>query len=988
MKNQLQKSTVLWCLLLGCIGLLSIGRPIYANNVTGFTLINSASNADIKPIVDGEVITLSLTGLQLNIRANTYPSVTGKVVFSLDGKSDYRTEMVAPYSLAGDTDGDYLDWTPSVGTHTLTATPYSPQGVAGTSFTITFTVISSPPVSGGDPDSGTGGVVVRGELKKWHKITLTVNGPNSSEGSANNPFLNYRLNVTFTNGSINYLVPGYFSADGNAGETSAESGSTWKVHFAPDEAGTWTYRISMRAGADVAVSDDPSAGVPVAQVDGKSGSFVVSATDKSGVDLRGKGRLKYVGEHYLQFAETGDYFLKAGVDSPENFLAYNDFDNTPNAGNRRKSWGPHVQDWQPGDPTWKGDKGKGIIGAINYLSGQGLNVFSFLTMNIQGDDQNVYPYVSPSDLTRFDCSKLDQWEMLFEHADRMGMYLHVKMQETENDRLLDGGNLGLLRKLYYRELIARFSHHLALNWNLGEENTQTSTQRKESAAYLHTHDPYQHHLVVHSYPWVQSQDEVYTPLLGSNSNYSGASIQTMWNRVHEDTKKWVEKSAQAGNKWVVANDEQGGPETGVASDADYPGNKGSVADNKNDIRKDVLWGNLMASGAGVEYYFGYSTGETDLSAQDFRSRATMWRYSRHALDFFKKYVSLPLPELSPLNQVNNGWLLGKEGKLYIVYLKNGGSANITINSAGDYSVQWYDPRNGGDLKNGSVIKLSGNGIKSIGNPPNATAEDWVVLIRSESQTDTAPQSVYRINAGGDSYTLPDGTIFSADAFHSGGNVHVQSGLSDIDNTLSDEIYHSERYGNFSYNFPVSSNGDYKVILHFAEIYTSGNGSRKFNVNIEGQQKLSEFDITAEAGKGLTALQKTFTVAVNDNLLTVDFLKGSVEWPKVSAIEVMPATNTTAGARAGISDTPLADNEFSIIAYPNPTSERVTIDGVDSQRADLTVSISDGLRSYPLKFVSTSSRAVQVTLPDLATGLYLIQVQQGDKRFTQKIVIKH
>ncbi|WP_218840202.1 malectin domain-containing carbohydrate-binding protein [Spirosoma fluviale] len=909
------------------------------------------------------------------------------MVFSLDGKSDYRTEIVAPYSLAGDTDGDYNDWTPSVGTHTLTATPYNSQGQVGTPLTITFDVVASPPVDGGDPDDGTGAVVVQGELKKWHKVTLTVNGPASSEGAPNNPFLNYRLNVTFTNGAINYQVPGYFSADGNAGETSADAGSTWKVHFAPDEAGTWTYRISMRAGANVAISDDPSAGVPVELVDGKTGTFVVSATDKSGVDLRGKGRLRYVGERYLQFAEKGDYFLKAGVDSPENFLAYADFDNTPNIGNRRKSWGPHVQDWRPGDPTWKGDKGKGIIGAINYLSGQGLNVFSFLTMNIQGDDQNVYPYVSTSDFARFDCSKLDQWETVFEHADRMGMYVHVKMQETENDRLLDGGNLGVLRKLYYRELIARFSHHLALNWNVGEENLQTTAQRKECAAYLYSHDPYQHHIVIHTYPSVKDHDEVYTPLLGGSSNYSGASIQTVWNRVYEDTRKWVEKSAQAGKKWVVANDEQGGSEVGVAADAGYSGNRGTVADNQNDIRKDVLWGNLMASGAGVEYYFGYATGETDLSAQDFRSRATMWRYSRYALDFFEKYVSVPLPDLSPLNQVSNGWLLGKDGKLYVIYLKNGGSTNLTINTGGNYSVQWYDPRNGGDLQNGSVTKVSGNGTKSIGNPPNSATQDWVVLVRTESQTETGQQSVYRINAGGGSYTMPDGTAFSADAFSSGGNVYVQNNPSDIDKTLSDNIYHSERYGNFSYNFPVSTNGEYKVILHFAEIFTNGIGRRRFNVDIEGQRKLSEFDITAEAGKELTALQKTFTVTVTDNMLTVNFVKGSVEWPKVSGLEVMPVTPTTAGARPGNVDALLSDNEVAISTYPNPVSESVTIDGVDSQRADLAISITSGLRDYPLKHVATSSHTVQVTLPDLTEGLYIMRVQQGSKSYTKKIIVK-
>ena len=46
----------------------------------------------------------------------------------------------------------------------------------------------------------------------------------------------------------------------------------------------------------------------------------------------------------------------------------------------------------------------------------------------------------------------------------------------------DNGDLGPQRKLYYRELIARFGHHLALNWNLGEEvglGHKVSTKKKK-----------------------------------------------------------------------------------------------------------------------------------------------------------------------------------------------------------------------------------------------------------------------------------------------------------------------------------------------------------------------------------------------------------------------------------------------------------------------------------------------------------------------------
>ena len=74
-----------------------------------------------------------------------------------------------------------------------------------------------------------------------------------------------------------------------------------------------------------------------------------------------------------------------------------------------------------------------MIGALNYLSSTGCNAFSFLTYNAGGDGDNVWPYVSRDDPTHFDCSKLHQWGVVFDHAQSRGLYLHFKLQETEND---------------------------------------------------------------------------------------------------------------------------------------------------------------------------------------------------------------------------------------------------------------------------------------------------------------------------------------------------------------------------------------------------------------------------------------------------------------------------------------------------------------------------------------------------------------------------
>ncbi len=131
-------------------------------------------------------------------------------------------------------------------------------------------------------------------------------------------------------------------------------------------------------------------------------------------------------------------------------------------------------------------------------------------------------------------------------------------------------------------------------------------------------DPYDHNIVIHSYPGNSNQESLYRPLLGNKSDLTGASTQLQINTIHSDVKKWILESKNAGKQWVVANDEQGDAQSGVTTDGGFNGSKGSQADNRKATRHKVLWGTLMAGGAGVEYYFGYQTGETDLTAQNFR----------------------------------------------------------------------------------------------------------------------------------------------------------------------------------------------------------------------------------------------------------------------------------------------------------------------------------------------------------------------------------
>jgi hypothetical protein len=170
------------------------------------------------------------------------------------------------------------------------------------------------------------GANVSGELRQWHKVTLTVDGPQADEaGRDPNPFRDFRMTVAFVHesGVPAYNVPGYFAADGNAANTSATGGNKWRAHVTPDTSGRWDWTISFVSGKDVAL-DATAAGhaQPLAPLDGLTGSFQIGATNKTAPDFRGRGRLEYVGGHHLRFAGSGEYFLKMGTDSPETFLAY------------------------------------------------------------------------------------------------------------------------------------------------------------------------------------------------------------------------------------------------------------------------------------------------------------------------------------------------------------------------------------------------------------------------------------------------------------------------------------------------------------------------------------------------------------------------------------------------------------------------------------------------------------------------------------------
>ena len=585
--------------------------------------------------------------------------------------------------------------------------------------------------------------VVLETYQQWHTVTLPFNGPETKENADDNPFLNYKLSVEFKHRNSQYTIRGFYAADGDAAETSSDSGGVWQVRFTPDKVGEWSYSASLFHGDSIALSTDYSSAQAI-HLKNASGKFQVIPSNKEKPDFRGQGRLVHKNGHFY-FKDAGTYWIKGGADSPENFLAYEDFDGTyrmqsssddgeAKTDNSIHKYIPHLNDWQVGDPTWQNGKGKAIVGAVNYLASKGMNAVYFLTLNILGDGKDVWPYRTPDDFTRFDVSKLEQWEIVFQHMQSKGILLHLVLQETENETMLDRGDTGPLRQLYINELIARFGHHLALNYNLGEENgfadftpiAQNDAQRRVMTTFIKKSDPYNHPVLLHTHSHDPARGNILDSIVGFEE-LDGLSLQVDKREgAAEVVETWKRKARDAGHEWMITMDEIGMWHTGAVSD--------SLDANHDTLRRYVLWGTLLSGAAGVEWYFGANNRYHDLNTEDWRSRDRLWELTDYALAFFRD--NLPYWEMGPehgLVNLKDAYCFRKQNKVYAVYMPDIGKYTIDLTEAnGEFALLWFDPLQGGELQEGSITALNGGSVQDLGNPPKMEADqDWVALLKKK-----------------------------------------------------------------------------------------------------------------------------------------------------------------------------------------------------------------------------------------------------------------
>lgn len=589
-------------------------------------------------------------------------------------------------------------------------------------------------------------VNIKGDLFKWNKIVVELTGPQVSESEST--FKDNRMDVTFTHvgSGTSIVIPGFFAADGNAANTSATSGNKWQAILRPDKTGEWLYSIKFYQGTNVAYATAPTGLTDLYSVAGSVGAICNTPGNLNPYDLRSKGRLMKDGNH-VKWAETGEYYLKVGPDSPENFFDYKDFDfddvrQTGADKYFQHSFLPHVTDWQNGNAIWQSDKGKGILGALNYLRVND-KMNSFSTSIFGGDDLNVFPWKTRSAKLIYDVSKLAQWEIVLDHAEKMGLLAHLKLAEAENhkeDNMVAGTDK---LEIYYREMIARFGHHLAIEWNIGEEfgsvngtaygsTSATATEAIKRGNLLKKLDAYKNLHLLHTGP--TPLQGIYDAVISQDvTAIDGISMQNSeansWAVVYTYTKKYTQNSRNAGYPWVVSTDEQNSGGSGVFSSSAM--NSDLIGGGKP-ARTNVLWGCFMAGGAGVMWYGG---SKGDFLTEDFRRHDLLHKWSNYCVNDFFNGNHIPYSDMTVSTASSTGWCLEKTGNVYVVFLANGGTANLTL-PTGNYAVRWFDPRNGGSLKNGSVTTINGDGgTKSIGNSPSSPTEDWAILIYETSKFD-------------------------------------------------------------------------------------------------------------------------------------------------------------------------------------------------------------------------------------------------------------
>ena len=568
------------------------------------------------------------------------------------------------------------------------------------------------------PTPHVGAAALGGARTAYRSVTLDVAGPPSSEtDTAPDPFLDVRLDVTFTSPSgIAHRVPGFFAGDGLGRGT----GNVWRARFSPHEPGLWRWSVDFDAGDGVAVGDAP--GRPLEE-DGADGTFEVGPPDPHAPGFAGTGRLEHVGEHRLRTAD-GAWWIGGGVDVP-GLLDHAGLDGAA-PGARR--YAAHAGDWREGDPDFRneatGTDGRGLVGAIGYLAGRGVNSIRFAPAP-----------ADPADGAHRDVSRLFQRGLVLEHMQAKGVAARIVLDGHDGHDgagRADGDGPDAADRLRLRELVARLGHLNGLVWSIDSGSDGDAPRDAALARRLRALDAAGHPIEVRA-P-TEAPEARRGPLVGL-SELDATSVRAGAGSAGELVRTWRDRSAEAGRKWAITVD--GGRPDGAVAGAPDP----------DATRREVLYPAYFGGAdVGIVVDGAGPSPDGDARVEDFRTRESAYRWARVAREFVRTYLpsGRAVPDDAALAGGDPGdRVLSVPGEVHALYLPTGRGARELVTDrrpagVGDpaaagvdaaavrWEIAWFDPRAG--RFEGERRVAPGPAI-ALGEPPSAVDEDWVVLVR-------------------------------------------------------------------------------------------------------------------------------------------------------------------------------------------------------------------------------------------------------------------
>lgn len=191
-------------------------------------------------------------------------------------------------------------------------------------------------------------------------------------------------------------------------------------------------------------------------------------------------------------------------------------------------------------------------------------------------------------------------------------------------------------------------------------------------------------------------------------------------------------------------------------------------------------------------------------------------------------------------------------------------------------------------------------------PPKYMVFYFLILsISTLISVDSSDPIIYAVNCGGDAHTDVLGIRYEKDPLHGKIGIASDYGKRLLIGRIPPEdhiLYQTERYhtNTFGYDIPITSDGDYVLVLKFCEVYFNAPNQKVFDVVLNGEHMIvSDLDIFDKVGRGF-AHDEYIPFRVNKGRMIyneeesdirggkirVEFIKGNKDNPKINAIYVV------------------------------------------------------------------------------------------------------